>query len=169
MVSLFDASKKVNVKGPEGKAARAKIEGAMDWDRVAKDCLGPAEWKKASEGNRKSYRDLLKEVIVKTAFTRLDTFWEGATYTFTKIDPNSEPQISAKYSVKGEELTLDYYISKKGSSYSIYDIAFEDIRYSENIREQITAFLKEKGFSNLIAKLKKRRDELDEAEAAKKK
>ncbi len=161
MEVLFDASRKVNAKGPEKSAAREKIEHAMDWDQVSKDCLGEKEWAKTSASNRAQYRDLLKDVIVRTAFTRLDTFWDGATYKFTKIEPKGNKAVAtAEYSVKGDSLTLEYFLSKKGATWSIYDISFEDIRYSENIREQITAFLKEKGFSNLLAKLKKRRDEL---------
>lgn len=163
MEVLFDASRKVNAKGAEQKTARAKIEDAMDWEQIAKDCLGNKEWAKNSASNRNAYRDLLKDVVMRTAFTRLDTFWDGATYHFTKIDVKGGKAVAtAEYTVKGDTLTLDYFIAKKGSTWSIYDIAFEDIRYSENIREQITAFLKEKGFPNLLAKLKKRRDELAE-------
>ncbi len=164
LASLFDSSKKVNDLAPATrKAARDAIENSMDWEQVAKDCLGNKEWSKNSAANRSAYRDLLREVVVKTAFTRLDTFWDGATYKFTKIDVSGDKaQVVAKYTVKGDTLTLDYFLTKKADAWRIYDIAFEDLRYSENIREQITAFLKGKGFSNLLAKLKQRRDELNE-------
>ena len=51
----------------------------------------------------------------------------------------------------------------------IYDIAYEDIQYSKNIREQIDAFLKESNFASLLDKLRKRRDELGEKTATAKK
>lgn len=161
---LFDASRKINsANDAERKSARGKIETSMDWQEVAKDGLGAAEWSKTSAANRKAYTDLLQEVIVKTAYTRLDTFWDGAKYHFSKIDiKGNKAQATAIYDVKGEKFTLDYYLLKNGGKWLIYDIAFEDIRYSENIREQIKAFLKEKGFSSLLAKLKKRRDDLNE-------
>ncbi len=161
---LFDASRKINsANDAERKSARGKIEASMDWQEVAKDGLGPKEWTKTSAANRKLYQDLLQEVIVKTAYTRLDTFWEGAKYHFSKIDiKGNKAQATAIYDVKGEKFTLDYYLLKNGGKWLIYDIAFEDIRYSENIREQIKAFLKEKGFSSLLAKLKKRRDDLND-------
>ena len=44
----------------------------------------------------------------------------------------------------------------------IYDISYEDIRYSTNISEQIDAFLKDGNFATLLEKLRKRRDELIE-------
>lgn len=165
---LFDASKQVNASGPERKAARDKIENAMEWEQVAKDCLGLKEWNKTSAANRNTYRDLLRDVVVKTAFTRLDKFWDGAKYSFTDIKvTGNKAQATAKYVVKGDDFSLDYYLMKKGNGWTIYDIAFEEIRYSENIREQITSFLKDKGFPNLIDKLKKRRQELDEGKTAK--
>lgn len=161
---LFDASRKINSKNEaEKKSARGRIEGSMDWPEVAKDGLGASEWAKTSAANRKAYTDLLQEVIVKTAYTRLDTFWDGAKYHFSKIEiKGNKAQATAIYDVKGEKFTLDYFLLKNGGKWLIYDIAFEDIRYSENIREQIKAFLKEKGFSSLLAKLKKRRDDLNE-------
>jgi hypothetical protein len=43
----------------------------------------------------------------------------------------------------------------------ISDIAYEELKYSANIREQLDAFLKEKSFSDLLTKLRKRSEELD--------
>lgn len=169
--SLFTSSKEVNSADPAKKAsARKQIQEAMDWERIAKDCLGNADWAKNAGKNRQEYQALLEDVIVKTAYTRLDTFWDGATYEFTKMDPKGNNfHATAVYTVKGDSFTLDYFLNKKNGKWLIYDVAFEDIRYSENIREQIRAFLKEKGFPNLLAKLKERRDKLDaEAKAPKK-
>jgi phospholipid transport system substrate-binding protein len=168
--TLFDASRNVNDAAPATKkTARQAIEDSMDWEQVAKECLGMKEWNKNTPANRNLYRDILQDVVVKTAYTRLDKFWDGATYQFTKIDVKGDKaDVSAKYTVKGEHFSLDYYMLKKGATWKIYDVAFEDFRYSENIREQITAFLKDKGFPNLLDKLKKRREELTEVKAEKK-
>lgn len=168
LVELFDASRKVNGSAAEKKVSREKIEAAMDWEQVAKDCLGAAEWKKASASNRSTYQELLKDVVVKTAFTRLDTFWDGASYQFTKIDvKGARAKAAVTYKVKAETFELEYSLLKRGKQWAVYDIAFEGMLYSENIREQITAFLKEKGFASLIDKLKKRREELDASNAKK--
>lgn len=159
MEALFDASRKVN--GAEKSSARAKIENALDWDRVAKECLG-AEYKKAGKGNLGQFKNLLKEVITKTAYTRMDTFWNGTNYSFDTIDvKGSEAHVKATFNVKSETFALDYYLAKKGSKWWVYDIAFEDLRYSTNISEQIVAFLREKPFSALLTSLKKRRDDLE--------
>jgi phospholipid transport system substrate-binding protein len=162
--TLFDSSRKVNDSTPATRsAARQAIENAMEWDQIAKDCLGTKEWNKTPAASRNQYVTLLREVVVKTAYTRLDKFWDGASYQFTKIDVKGEKaQATAKYTVKGEHFSLDYYLVKKGANWEIYDVAFEDFRYSENIREQITAFLKDKGFPNLLDKLKKRKEELED-------
>ncbi len=159
MEALFDASQKVN--GAEKAAAREKIETALDWDRVAKDCLGPVQWKKQPEKNKEEFRATLKEVIVKTAYSRMDKFWDNTTYQFSRIDvKGNAAHVTTKFNAAGDHIVLDYYLDRKGSKWFIHDISFEDLRYSENISEQITAFLKEKPFSQLIASLKKRRDEL---------
>jgi len=165
MEQLFDASKKVNDATAKGDA-RGKIESAMDWDRVAQDCLGKAGWKKATPANRDAFKKTLKEVVVKTAYSRMDTFWDNTKYTFDAIDvKGNEAVVKAKFQVKEDPFLLEYFLNKKGNTWLVYDISYEEIRYSVNINEQVTAFLKEQPFSALLDKLRKRRDELDKGKA----
>ena len=159
MVELFDASRDVN--GPKKEIARKRIELALDWDKVAKACLGPTEWAKRSAKDRTDFTSLLKEVMVRTAYTRMDSFWDKTTYRFETIDvKGNDAHVLSKFTASGEVVTLDYYLTKKGSDWLVYDISYEDNRYSSNINEQITAFLKEKPFGQLVTSLKKRRDDL---------
>ena len=166
---LFEASKKVNTPG-QMDAARAKIENALDWDRISADALGKAS--KKAGGKLGEFKKLLKEVIVRTAYTRLDKFWEGGTtYKFDKIDvKGNTAEVAAKFTVKNEAFGLDYFLHQKGGKWFVNDIAFEGLRYSTNINEQIEAFLSEKSFNDLLGKLRKRRDDLvaDAAKAGKK-
>jgi|GEM_PF-1260849 len=166
LTALFDKSKDVNAKGAKQAQARGAIETALDWDRVAKDCLPESEYKKQQGSkNLTEFRSLLKEVIVKTAYTRLDTFWKNASYYFSKMDVTGDKaHVQAIFEVKDKEgnesFSLDYYLSKKAGKWVIYDVAFEEVRYSENIREQIKTFLGEKGFPSLLGKLRERKGEL---------
>ena len=165
MDGLFDQSKNVNhLEAKKRTEARNAIDTALDWDQISEDAVGSGAWKKVAAGNRSSFRDLLKDVIVRTAYTRLDKFWEGGTTTsYDKIDvQGSKALVSAKFFLKGEPFSLDYYFHSKGSKWLIYDISFEGERYSVNINEQIAAFLNEKPFAALLEKLKKRRAELME-------
>jgi ABC-type transporter MlaC component len=160
--ALFESSKNVNSKDAKVKAkARADMDNALDWDKVAEDALGSANWKKQSQKNRNDFKNLLKEVIVRTAYTRMDKFWDGATYKFDKVEAkDGKGHVVARFNVKQDSYVLDYYFHSKGGKWFIYDLAFEGERYSVNINEQISAFLGEKSFANLLDKLKKRRDEL---------
>jgi ABC-type transporter MlaC component len=161
MDGLFEASRHVNEKGPEKDKSRAKIEDALDWERVARDCVGAARYKKLSAQNKEKLRSLLHQVIVKTAFTRLDTFWTNTKYSFRKItSKNGSGVVDSKFSVGKDNFDLVYYLYKKENRWWIYDISFEDMRYSENINEQLEAFLKEKPFSALLEKLQKRLDDI---------
>jgi ABC-type transporter MlaC component len=169
MEELFDYSRKVNAAGAEGKEAKAKVEGSLDWERVAEDCLGHARWKKTSEKNRTEFRNLLRQVVIKTAYSRFDTFWKGTTYQFQKIEvTGNDSHVVSSFIVGGDAFDLEYYLEHKGGNWLIYDIGFEGVRYSKNINEQLDAFLKDKGFPNLLTQLKKRLEELDEAQHSEK-
>ena len=157
---LFDASKKVNAP-KEKKVARGKIEAALDWDRIALESLGKKVRVQPSAAQRAEYKALLKSVITLTAFTRLDKFWEGATARFEKFDfSGNEAHVVCGFHFATESVTLEYYLNKRGSKWLIYDVAYEGLRYSINVHEQIDAFLKDKSVAELLGKLRKRRDEL---------
>lgn len=171
MEFLFEISRKVNsMNVGEKNKARTEVDGALDWDKIAEDAMGASDYKKQSVTNRNDFKSLLKDVITRTSYTRLDKFWEGATYSFGNIEVKSgKAHVIGKFMVKGEPFTLDYYLLNKGGKWLIYDIAFEGERYSVNINEQITAFLREKSFSHLMEKLRKRRNELAEEKSSAKK
>lgn len=170
MDDLFESSRHVNKPGAEGEKARKEIELALDWDKVAQVCIGPAFYKKQTTANLNEFKRLLKEVIVKTAYTRLDKFWaDGTTYKISKIDlKGNSASLLSKFSVKGQTFALEYYLNKKGNTWYVWDIAYEGERYSVNINEQLDAFLKEKKFTDLLEKLKKRLEELTDQGKTKK-
>ena len=71
--------------------------------------------------------------------------------------------LAAKFKVKDEPFVLEYFLEKKANTWKIYDISFDDIRYSVNINEQLDAFLKEKNFNALLDKLRKRSAEIEKS------
>ncbi len=165
LVALFEASQKVGKNG-ENEKARNIIEAGVDWDRIAKDCLGNSNWNRQSVANRDKFKTLLRKVVSKTAYSRMDSFWtEGTSYKFTKIDVKGKTaDVKCKFVVKDDSVPLEYFLQKKGDKWVIYDIAYDDLRYSENINEQIAAFLKDGKFAGLLDKLQKRLEELNNAD-----
>lgn len=162
LVELFEISKQVNTAATKTKA-RAEIESALDWDKISELCLGKERAKKNAGKNFDEFKGLLKDVIIKTAYTRLDKFWKDTTYKVDSIEiKGNEAKSATKFFVKNEPFVLEYFLYKRAGKWIVYDISYEDLRYSININEQIDAFLKEKSFPGLIEKLKKRRAELDD-------
>ncbi|NDD04055.1 MAG: hypothetical protein EB078_04045 [Proteobacteria bacterium] len=88
------------------------------------------------------------------------SFAKSASPADTEVE-KTQAHVSAKFVVKDDSFQLDYYLGKKGRQWLIQDIAYEELKYSSNIREQLDAFLKEKSFSELLGKLRKRREDLD--------
>ncbi|MFM8270006.1 MAG: ABC transporter substrate-binding protein [Pseudomonadota bacterium] len=163
MENLFEASKKVNAPETEKEKSRKEIESAIDWEGIARLCLGEQNAKKYKGKNFGDFKDLLKEVISKTAFSRMDKFWAGGTKAqIDKVEiQGPQAHVGAKFISNNETFSLDYYLTKKGNTWAIHDVAYEDMKYSVNIKEQLDAFLREKPFSELLVKLRKKREELD--------
>lgn len=165
MVELFEASKGANAADPAlRKKSRERVDRAMDWERIARDCFGKNRWGAQSAKNRKDFRELLQDVVIRTAYGRLDKFWKDTKkYDVDKIEiKGTTAHVATKFLVDKEDFLLEYYLTKESKDWKIYDIAFEDLKYSENISEQINAFMKDNNFNTLLDKLRKRRDELKE-------
>ncbi len=160
--SLLDVSKNVNEAGAKGAAARKQVEDGVNWDHVAQICLGgPAAWKKQSASNRNQFSKLLKDIISLTAYSRMSTFWEDTKYSIDKVKvTGSTGIVSAKFSADDEEYVLDYYFEKQGGNWKIFDLSVDEDKYSDNITQQIKAFLKENNFATLLQRLEKRRADL---------
>ncbi|MEZ4750003.1 MAG: ABC transporter substrate-binding protein [Bdellovibrionota bacterium] len=171
MEELFEDSKKVNETGAPGKKARNTIESAVDWTEVAKICLGGAkEWSAQNSKNRSEFSNLLKDIIALTAYSRMGDFWNGTSYTIKKIDvKGNDATVTTTFKASDDDYALEYYLSKAGRKWKIKDLSFDDIKYSDNIREQIQSFLKEKNFAVLLTKLRKRRADLEADDKTKKK
>lgn len=172
MDKLFQLTKKVNApKAAEKAEARKSIEDAMDWERVTEVCLGPKEWKKQSATNRATFGNLLKDVIKLTAYGRIDKFWNDVlSYKFVDVTVKGKrAHVASEFVVKDDKYVLEYFMFRKGSRWYVDDIAYEEMKYSENINEQVAAFLKENSFSKLLEKLRKRKAELIDDDKAPKK
>ena len=159
---MFEESKHVNDADAAAKArARGTIDSTFDWAQIAKECLGEKEWDKRSVAERDSFVRLLKDVIQRTAYGRLEIFWKGADYRFEKIDITGEQAgVAVQFLKDGDDGLMEYKLRKKGGKWTLYDLAYEGNYYGSNINQQIKAFLKENNFTKFLEKLKKRRDEL---------
>ncbi len=162
LVDLFEVSKGVNLSNKAlREKARTQVEAALDWNRIAADCLGKRHWAKQSEKGRNDFRNMLKEVVILTAYSRLDKFWKGASYQFEKFESvKGTMRAPTKFIIGNSSFMLEYFLEQKEGKWWIIDIAYEGVRYSENISAQIDGFLREKPFTELLGKLKKRREEL---------
>lgn len=163
MDELFAASKQVKQPGDVGKSAKRKVEASLDWQQISKDCLGKDISGAQSAGDLKKFEGLLRDVVVKTAYSRLETFWKSVKgYEFDKIEVKKDTAtVLAKFTVDSELYDLEYFLRKKNGMWWIVDISFEGVRYSGTIHEKLKEFFQEKkSFSSLIERLSKRRQEL---------
>ena len=157
--SLIAASKQILDTSDEGQANRKKIEAALNWNAISEKCLGRDLWEKKKAT---PFPTLLREVVTKTAFSRIAKLWkEVKKFEIKSVTlAGTHAVVKARFVAK-QTFAITYYFGKKDGHWLIDDIAYDDLLYSENISEQINGFLKSHSFSQLLAKMKKRLPELD--------
>ena len=156
---LIAASKQIMDTSDEGQANRRKIEAALNWNAISEKCLGRDLWEKKKAT---PFPTLLREVVTKTAFSRIAKLWkEVRKFEIKSVTLTGTHAIVKARFVAKQTFAITYYFGKKDGHWLIDDIAYDDLLYSENISEQINGFLKSHSFSQLLAKMKKRLHELD--------
>jgi len=162
--TLFGDSKNVNSSDKKLRmSSRTKIANLLDWDKVAVVALGEKRWKSQKSLNKSNFKNLLKEIILLTAYERLDKFWADIkSYEITSIKiTKNNAHVLSKFITKDNTYLLEYDMFRKSSKWYLDDIIFEGMKYSEIINEQIDEFLKENTFFELLNRLKKRKTELE--------
>ncbi len=155
--------------------SKAIIESSLHWTEIARRCFDDpnaaknsrkkrprkSTYDKLSAKDRHEFETLLRQIVTQTAYGRLYKFWKDVSkYQVQKASANGDSgTVRVKFFVKPKPFVIDYDFRSVNGQWLIEDVVYdEDIRYSENIREQVQGYLEEKGhnFRSLISKLKER-------------
>jgi phospholipid transport system substrate-binding protein len=155
---------KDNKPGPaRTQKVNAELDTLIDYDEMARASLGD-EWGKRSEGERKQFTELLKQLIQKNYTKRMDDLVEyDIAYKSeqpTGGDTTVKTEAKSQKDKRAAPVLVDYVLRKKGSSYVIVDIIPEGSSYVRTYNKEFTKILKKPvpdgGWDALVAKMKKK-------------
>lgn len=164
---LFETSKDLG-KNPEKRQA---FEQNFDWSRVSDACLASPAVKKQhlDPKSRERFQTLIRQLVAATAYNNMDRLWSKTTgYKIDKVtEQGNEVIINVVFGTSsGRKFKVDYFFYKKDGKWWIYDIANDDIKYTDLIREQVESFLEtENSFQKLLRHLEKRLKEVSSKRA----
>lgn len=134
-----------------------KLKETIDTSSIAEEAISP--WiKKVSRQKVEEYRSLFEDIFLKSSLKKiLKQKADKVKYRSTSCSSNKKCEVRTVLRYKGEETEIVYFLKlSKMNKWKVYDISIDGIKLTENYRKQFSKIIKEKGFDELINKLKKK-------------
>lgn len=140
----------------------AVFDRMLDYDRLAKEALGPY-WDERTPEERKEFQALLTE-LVQRAYRKnlrktLDYEVSFKGQDSAKSGYLVQTVAHHKTNPRAEQVTIDYALHKVQGQWRVYDIITEGSSLVSNYRSQFRRIIKKNGFPGLIERMKKKVNE----------
>jgi phospholipid transport system substrate-binding protein len=157
---VLEILKKKDLQAKERKAERRtllreEISKAFDFDEMAKRSLGPA-WRERTPEERKEYVALFRQVLENSYLGKVEAY-QGEKIKYVKDTVQDGRFATVETFIvtgKGQEIPLNYRMTKEKSEWRVYDVVIEEISLVNNYRSQFGAILQKSSFKDLLARLR---------------
>jgi phospholipid transport system substrate-binding protein len=133
----------------------------LDYEALAKESLGK-HWDELKDAEKKDFQEVLKK-LVKNAYRK--NLKKTLDYDVTfKGEGKAKKGMLVKTVAKNkkndreEPVSIDYLLHKVDGKWRVYDIVTEGSSLVGNYRSQFRRVIKQKGFPELMARMKKKLD-----------
>lgn len=161
IINTISEKSQLTMDKQKGDESRKSIREFIDFDVLARDSLGK-QWQKISAKDKSEFKNTLQEIIERTVFPKSPEFFKN-----TKIEVKEEKletskgYLKANVEQKEKSATVELWLQKaKADEWKIVDLAIEEERWVNNLKDQFEEVIKQKSFPELLKKMKKRLSDL---------
>ncbi len=159
------------LKGQKASDARVTVivDTMLDYDVLARESLGQAEWDARNPDERAQFQGLLTALVRKSYRKNLDKTLLDYDVAYAGVEQTKAGVVvrtSAKSRKdKREEPTqIDYLLHQVDGQWRIRDITTEGSSMVRNYRRQFNKIIKRDGFPELLKRMQKKLDSKDDGD-----
>jgi len=162
---LDDPSLKQPDKRRERREAVRKVAVEIfDVAETARRALGP-HWQSRTDAERTEFIQMFADLLERTYIAKIDLYGgEQVRYVAESIDGDRAIVRAKIITKKGTEVPIDARMLHRAGRWLIYDIAVENISLINNYRVQFDRIIRTSSYEELVRRLRKRDEFLDEKE-----
>ena len=143
---------------------RAELKGVIstifDYGQMAKLAMG-THWKERTPAEQKEFEQLFETLLENAYATKIEAYNnDKIVYVRENVEANHAEVKSKVITVKGEEYTLNYRLTKRGNEWRVYDVVIEGVSLVANYRGQFNRIIKTQGYDELVKKLQTKSAEI---------
>ncbi|MEI8356037.1 MAG: ABC transporter substrate-binding protein [Deltaproteobacteria bacterium] len=153
IVTDNDLKKKQN--GQKRRAALKQAIGRIfDYTEMARRSMG-AHWKELTLVQQKEFTDLFASLLENTYGGKIESYNnEKVLYGKESVEGTHAELESRVITARGNDYTLGYRLLRKEGRWMVYDVYIEGVSLISNYRTQFNKIFNERGYSELVKKLR---------------
>jgi phospholipid transport system substrate-binding protein len=170
LVKLADADvQKVLARDATVEKLASTADGYIDFVELARRALGKKEWDKLDKKKQDDFSATMKGLLrASYAQKALGDSKNGATFEFSSEEiQGNEATVKSTLVVKTDRFPVTYklYRADAKGAWKIYDVVTDDVSLVGTYADQFRKMIASKGFDGLLASLKAKKEQLDQAPA----
>ena len=153
------------LKKPENENKRQQklknvIGAIFDYGEMARLSLG-RNWRGRTPAEQKEFVPLLEDVLRRAYARKIESYNNEKIVYLGETNDGKYAEVKSKViTPKGDEYSINYRLMNKGGKWVVYDVVIEGVSLVANYRTQFDRIIREKGYNELVNKLKARSGEI---------
>jgi phospholipid transport system substrate-binding protein len=142
-------------------ALKQTIGRIFNYGEMAKRSMG-VHWKNLNPADQKEFTGLFATLLENSYAGKIESYNnEKIVYEKELVDGDHAEVGSRLITAKRDEYELRYRLLKAGSKWMVYDVVIEGVSMVSNYRSQFNKIINEKGYKELLKKMRTKSDELE--------
>ena len=168
VLKVLDPESKQDVRSEQRRAAIREIANeTFDFREISQRSLA-RHWQSRTSAERDEFTLLFADLLERSYIGQIEQYSGGEKiqYVAETVDGDQALVKTKLVTKQGTEIPVDYRMHKVGDRWLVYDVAIEGVSLVSNYRAQFDRIIRGSSYRQLTEKLKAKKDEAREAEAA---
>jgi phospholipid transport system substrate-binding protein len=135
------------------------VSERFDFEEMARRSLA-LHWRDRSVEERKEFVELFGHLLQKSYSGKLDQYTDEKVEYLGQEVEGPRAEVRSKILSKGMEISIDYRLMEKSSSWMVYDVVIEGVSLVNNYRNQFNRIVVSSGYKELVKRLREKWEDL---------
>ena len=133
---------------------RKAVDERFDWNEMARRSLA-RHWEGRTEEEKKEFVPLYADLVDRAYMSKVEGYsGEKVKYEGETVDGDYATVNVRIMTQKGQEISVEYRLRKKGNDWLIYDVSIEGVSLVNNYRTQFNSIISQSSYASLVKQLK---------------
>jgi phospholipid transport system substrate-binding protein len=135
-------------------AIRRAITERFGFEEMARRSLG-INWAARSPAERKEFVQLFTDLLERSYLNRIESYTDEQVVYLDEAVEGDRAEVRSKIITRGDEVPVNYRLSRRGNDWEVYDIVIEGVSLVNNYRSQFSRIINQSSYSALVQRMRR--------------